>query len=246
MEPAYRPIVTVQGEVLHRDTHTGTLWPTDLLLCDVGAETPEGWACDVTRTWPTAGRFSTSQRAMYEVVLAAQIASIQAVRPGIRFRDVHAVAARHLLEGLVDLGVLRGNVDSLEERGAHTLFFVHGVGHLLGLDVHDMEDLGEDQVGYGDALRSSQFGLKSLRLVRPLEAGFVVTVEPGIYFIPELIDRWRAEGRFRDFIAWDRLEAYRGFGGLRNEEDFVITPEGARRLGKPKPRSIAEIEALRA
>ena len=177
---AYGSIVSVHGEVLHNHAHDGVCQDGDLLLADVGAETPGGWAGDVTRTWPVNGRFSPTQRDVYEIVLAAEKDAIAKVRVGVRYRDVHLCAATTLTQGLVDLGILRGSVDSLVERGVHALFFPHGVGHIIGLDVHDMEDLG-DRAGYPPGReRSPQFGLGHLRLDRDLEAGMAVTIRAGL------------------------------------------------------------------
>ena len=185
---SYEPIVTVRGEVLHNEEHTNLVSPGDLVLADVGAETPEGWAGDVTRVWPASGRFSTTQAELYDVVLEAQQAAIALVRPQVRYRTIHETAARRTLEGLVELGILRGSIDGLFERGAHTLFFPHGVGHLLGLDVHDMEDLG-DAAGYAPGrVRSSRFGDRYLRLDRDLVPGMAVTIEPGFYQVPGILE----------------------------------------------------------
>ena len=238
-------ILSRDGQTLHNHRHDNRLAEGDIVLCDFAAETSLHYAADLSSSFPVAAAFTERQREIYSVSLRAHEAAIAKLAPGLPFIDAHRAACRAIAAGLGQLGLMKGDPDDAVAAGAHALFFPCGTGHMMGLDAHDMEDLGEDYVGYDGAARSQEFGLKSLRLVRPLEAGFVVTVEPGIYFIPELIDRWRAEGRFRDFIAWDRVEAYRGFGGMRNEEDFLITSTGARRLGKPKPLSIAEVEALR-
>jgi Xaa-Pro aminopeptidase len=244
MEPAYSPILTVHGEILHNETHANTLWPTDLVLADVGAETPEGWASDVTRTWPTTGRFSASQRAMYEVVLEAQKAAIEAVRPGVRFRDVHEIASRRLLEGLIDLRILRGNLDALHERGAHTLFFFHGIGHLIGLDVHDLEDLG-DRAGYAPGrVRSSRFGDAYLRLDRDLSPGMAVTIEPGLYQVPAILEDQERLALFADVLCRDKLAAFADVRGIRIEDDVLVTPKGHRVLTEGIPKSIEEIESI--
>ena len=161
------------------------------------------------------------------------------------FKDVHLLACRTIVEGMKQLGFMQGDPDEAVTQGAHALFFPCGTGHMMGLDVHDMENLGEVYVGYAGKEKSTQFGLKSLRLARPLEPGFVMTIEPGIYFIPELIDQWRSQGKFTDFINYDKVETYKDFGGLRNEEDFLITEEGYRLLGKPVPKTIEDVEALR-
>jgi Xaa-Pro aminopeptidase len=204
------------------------------------------YAGDMTRTFPVGKRFTTLQREIYDVVLGAQVAAVAALRPGVLFRDVHALAARKLMEGLNALGVTRGDPGAAVEAGAHTIVFQCGLGHMMGLDVHDMEDLGEEYVGYTEDLKKgTAFGWKSLRLGRALEPGFVVTIEPGLYFIPELMDQYRAEGKYLDFINYERLEAMRGFGGIRIEEDLLITEDGSRLLGKPLAKTADDIEALR-
>ena len=239
---AFQPIVTVRGEVLHNESYANTLSAADMLLIDSGAESQGCYASDVTRTFPVNGHFEPQQRDIYEVVLAAQLAAITTASPEVTNRDVHLMAARTVASGLTDVGLMRGDPDGAVEAGAHALFFPHGIGHMLGLDVHDMEDLG-DEVGYpaGES-RSSQFGLNALRLARRLEPGFVITVEPGIYFIPALIDRWRAEGRHADFIRYDKVQAFRGFGGVRIEDDILITQSGSRVLGPGIPKSVDEVE----
>jgi len=239
---AFPPIVTVRGEVLHNESYVNTLDAGDMLLIDSGAESHAFYASDITRTIPVNGRFEPDQRDIYEVVLAAQLAAISVASPQVTNREVHLTAARAIASGLTDMGLMRGNVEDAVEAGAHALFFPHGIGHMMGLDVHDMEDLG-DRVGYPDGeRRSSQFGLNALRLARRLEPGFVITIEPGIYFIPALIDRWRTEGRHADFIRFDRLRAFRNFGGVRIEDDILITETGARILGPIIPKSIEDVE----
>jgi len=241
-QQAFSPIVTVRGEVLHNPFLDGRLAAGDLLLVDSGAESPHFYASDITRTIPVSGRFTTRQREIYEIVLAANEAVIAAAGPGITNRDLHLLAARTVASGLRDLGLMVGAVDDAVAAGAHALFFPHGIGHMLGLDPHDMEDLG-DIVGYppGEE-RSSQFGLAYLRLARRLEPGFVITVEPGIYFIPALIERWRTDGLHREFIAYDRLEAYQGFGGIRIEDNVLITGSGRRVLGPHIAKTVTEVE----
>lgn len=243
---AFSPIVTVHGEVLHNVTYENTLADGDLLLVDSGAEAPSGYASDITRTMPVSGRYDSRQRDIYEVVLAANEAAIDAAAPGVTNRELHLLAARTVVSGLKDLGLMQGDVDAAVEAGAHAMFFVHGLGHMMGLDVHDMEDLG-DVVGYepGEE-RSSQFGLAYLRLARPLESGFVITVEPGIYFIPALIDRWQADGLHREFICYDRVDDYRTFGGIRIEDDVLVTDTGCRVLGPMIPKSVADVETAMA
>lgn len=243
-ECAYGSIVTVHGEVLHNTHYEGTLADGDLLLADAGAE-HQGWASDVTRTWPVNGKFSATQRAMYEVVLAANVAAIDRVRPGVRYRDVHLTAARVLTQGLVELGILRGDVDGLVERGAHAVLFPHGVGHLLGLDVHDMEDLG-DRAGYAPGrTRSGQFGLGYLRLDRDLLPGMVVTIEPGLYRIDalladaEIAGPWLADGT----LSLDALARFADTRGIRIEDDVLCTPTDPKVLTAAIPKTVAAVEA---
>lgn len=242
-QQAFNPIVTVSGEVLHNTTYANTLANGDLLLVDSGSESSRFYASDITRTMPVSGHFSGLQRDVYEVVLAANMNGIAAASPERTNRELHILAARTIVSGLKDIGLMQGDVDEAVEAGAHALFFPHGLGHMLGIDVHDMEDLG-DVVGYEQGEeRSSQFGLAYLRLARKLEPGFVITIEPGIYFIPALIDRWQADGMHQDFIRYDRLGAYRDFGGIRIEDDVLITPDGSRVLGPPIPKSVDDVEA---
>jgi Xaa-Pro aminopeptidase len=242
---AFAVIFSVRGEVLHNHAHTNRLAAGQMAVHDSGAESPFGYAGDVTRTLPVGGRFDPVQRALYEAVLAAQAHAIEAIRPGVPYRDVHLLAARVLAEGLAGLGCLRGDLDEAVAAGAHALFFPHGLGHMLGLDVHDMESLGEDRVGYdANVRRSPQFGLRSLRLGRALEPGFVLTVEPGLYFIPGLIDLWKAGRRCAGFIDYEAVERLRHAGGIRIEDNVVVTATGCRVLGPPIPRAPAEVEAL--
>lgn len=242
---SFTVIATIHGETLHNHYHGNRLEPGRLFLLDCGAESVSRYAGDLTSTFPVDRTFTPRQKEIYDVVLASQGAAVEALAPGVNFRDVHLLACRTLAEGLTGLGLMKGDVEAAVEAGAHAMFLPSGLGHMMGLDVHDMEDLGELWVGYEGKPRSTQFGLKSLRLARPLQPGFVFTVEPGVYFIPELIDRWKAEGRFREFLDYDRLEQYRDFGGIRFEENFAMGADGARRLGKKRPRTTEEVEALR-
>ena len=243
---SFPTILTVNGQVLHNHYGPTIMREGRIAICDSGAENAMHYAGDMTRTFPVGKRFTTLQRELYDVVLSAQEAAVDALRPGVLFRDVHALAARKLMEGLNALGVTKGDPADAVEAGAHTVVFQCGLGHMMGLDVHDMEDLGEEYVGYTETQKkSTAFGWKSLRLGRALEAGFVVTIEPGLYFIPELMDQYRAEGKYLDFINYDRLEALRGFGGIRIEEDLLITADGSRLLGKPLAKTTDDIEALR-
>ncbi len=241
---AFAPIVTPQGEVLHAGVAAEPLKADDLLVVDVGAESPRGYASDITRTLPVGGRFDRRQRDVYEIVLKAQKTAIAAMAPGVRFRDVHLAAAKIICQGLTEIGIMRGDAEEAVAEGAYALFFPHGLGHMLGLDVHDMEALGEDLVGYDDETRrSEQFGLASLRLGRRLESGFVVTVEPGIYFNRGLIEQWGEAQRAAEFIDYAELSAFDGFGGIRIEDDVLVTDTAARVLGPTIPKSAATVEA---
>lgn len=241
---SFAPIVTPHGDILHGGLHPDPLQDGDLLVVDVGAESPEGYASDITRTLPVVGRFDSRQRELYTIVLEAQRTAIDAIAPGKRFLDIHREAATIICRGLKELGLMRGDVDEAVAEGAHALFFPHGLGHMLGLDAHDMEALGEDAVGYDeDVRRSEQFGLAALRLGRCLAPGFVVTVEPGIYFNAALIGQWRRERRAEAFIDYDRLTAFEGLGGIRIEDDVLVTAANARILGPTIPKSVANLEA---
>jgi Xaa-Pro aminopeptidase len=241
-EQAYPPIATVRGEVLHNHSYDGILADGQLLLNDSGAESPRYYASDITRTFPVSGRFTAQQAEVYQIVLRMQLATIGMIRPGISYRDVHLSSCRILAEGLRAMGLMQGNPSDAVDAGAHALFFPHGIGHMLGLDVHDMEDLG-DVVGYvRKEKRSGQFGLNFLRLSRPLEPGFVLTVEPGIYFIPALIERWQKEQLHKEFINYEKVNAFLGFGGIRIEDNVMVTPAGAHVLGPAIPKTIPEVE----
>lgn len=244
--PAFIPVVTVRGEVLHNHSCDNLLEDGQILLNDSGLESRLGYASDITRSYPVNGRFSTSQAEVYNIVLRAQLAGIEGIRPQVDFGDLHYHAARIIADGLRQIGLMQGNSDDAAAAGAHALFFPHGLGHMLGLDVHDMEDLG-DIVGYKKGTtRSPQFGTNFLRLCRSLEEGYVVTVEPGIYFIPALIDRWQQEQRHSEFINYDRLASFRSFGGIRIEDNVVVTKSGGRVLGPGIPKSVADVEEAMA
>jgi Xaa-Pro aminopeptidase len=238
-------IATIHGETLHNHVHTNTLSEGDLFLLDCGAETALGYAGDLSSTFPVSPRFSERQRTIYDLQLVAQNVAVDTLAPGVPYRDVHLAASRVIFDGLKDLGVFKGDTDDALEAGAHAMVLPCGTGHMMGLDVHDMENLGEVYVGYAGKPKSTQFGLKSLRLARELEPGFVLTVEPGIYFIPQLMDLWREQNHCAEFIDFDELDKWRDFGGVRNEEDFLITADGARRLGPHKAQTVEEIETLR-
>jgi Xaa-Pro aminopeptidase len=240
-------ILSKRGETLHNHFHGNVLQNGDLLLVDAGAESVSFYASDITRTCPIGGKFSQKQREIYETVLAANMSAIEMSRPGVFYRDVHLNAARVIAEGLKSIGLMKGNTEDAVTNGAHALFFPHGLGHMMGLDVHDMENIGEKYVGYDETVsRSTQFGIAYLRMAKKLKPGYVVTDEPGIYFIPALIDQWRAENKFTEFINYDLLESYKDFGGIRIEDDLLITGTGCRVLGKQIPKTVAEVEAITA
>mgnify|MGYP003603273429 CR=1 FL=1 len=241
---SFSPIVSRCGEVLHNPNYNGTLQRGDLLLVDFGAENREGWAGDLTRTFPVRSNFTPRQAEIYEVVLRAQKAAIKLCRPGQEYREVHRAACLALTEGLVQLELMRGDPAELVERGAHALFFPHGIGHLLGLDVHDMEDLG-DRAGYAPGrTRSQQFGMNFLRLDRILEADMAVTVEPGFYWIPQLLENPERLEPFRDCVNWQVVEAYREVRGLRIEDDLLIEESGPRLLSAALPKELQELEIV--
>lgn len=238
-------ICSVRGETLHNHHHDNILRKGDLLLVDAGSESPMHYATDHTRTTPVGGKFSDRQKEIYQIVLDANNTAREAVRPGVFYRDVHLLAARTIVQGLKQAGLMKGDVDEAVAAGAHALFFPHGLGHMLGLDVHDMEDYNDTLVGYDHEItRSTEFGLKSLRLGRRLHEGFVITNEPGIYFIPALIDAWKSEKKHLAFIEYERLEKYKDFGGIRLEDDLLVTSTGSRILGQRIPISIDEVEAI--
>ena len=243
---SYPIILSKDGHVLHNHYHGNLLREGQLVLGDFGAENLNFYAGDITRTVPVSKSFTERQKDIYNLVLKAETECIGMLRPGLTYLEVHLEAARILANGLKDLGLMKGDVDEAVQLGAHALFFPHGLGHMIGLDVHDMEDLGEDYVGYSDQVkRSNIFGTAYLRLGRHLEPGFVLTVEPGIYFIPELAALWEAEKKFTDFINYEKLDEWMGFGGIRIEDNVLITEDGHRILGKPIPKTVEDVEALR-
>lgn len=246
MTTSYNSIVTVRGEVLHNESYQNSLNPNDLLLADVGAESPMGWAADVTRTWSVSGKFSSTQRDIYDVVLAAHDACIDKIRPGVEYEDIHLCACMVIAEGLVNLGILQGNPEDLVNTDAHALFFPHGIGHLLGLDVHDMEDLG-DLAGYElGRQRSDRFGLGYLRLNRPLRAGMVVTIEPGFYQLPAIVNNSQNRENFKQIVDWERLSQFSDVRGIRIEDDVLVTDNGSEVLTAALPTSADAVEQLTA
>jgi len=244
---AFPIILTINGQILHNHEHGHRLERGKLLVMDAGVESKEHYASDITRTLPVGWKFTLKQRDIYEIVLQAQETAIAAIKPGVPFKDVHLQACRVIASGLKDAGLMKGEVEEAIAAGAHALFFPHGLGHMLGLDVHDMEGLGEKYVGYDESFqRSEQFGLAYLRLARKLEPGFVVTVEPGIYFIPALMAKWKKEKKHTAFINYEKVMDYVNFGGVRIEDDVLVTPQGHRVLGQRIPKSIEEIESFRS
>ena len=242
---AFPTIFTIRGQTLHQHTYGNRMKAGDIAVNDSGAELPLHYASDITRTIPVSGRFSQRQKDIYSVVLDAQQKAIDMIRPGVEFRDIHRHACLTLTAGLKDLNLVKGDIQEAVQAGAHTLFFPCGLGHTLGLDVHDMEALGEDYVGYTDTIkRNPEFGWRWLRLAKALEPRYVVTVEPGVYFIPELIDRWKAEQKCSTYINYNMIDKYRDFGGIRIEDDVVVTESGHRVLGKPIPKLVEEVETI--
>ena len=242
---SFPPIFSVDGETLHNHYHGNQVKAGDILINDSGAESELHYASDITRTVSVSGKFTSRQKDIYQIVLNANKKGIKASRPGVKNKDVHLQAAHEIALGLKDLGLMKGDIDQAVQEGAHALFFPHGLGHMLGLDVHDMEALGEKYVGYDEETqRSDQFGLSALRLGKKLEPGFVVTIEPGIYFIPELIDRWKEDGKHEAFINYQKAEEYKDFGGIRIEDDILITEKDQRVLGMPIPKEVDEVERI--
>ncbi len=239
-------ILTKRGETLHNHYHGNKLAEGDLMLTDAGFESELGYATDHTRTSSVGGKFTQKQKEIYQIVLDANNKATSMVKPGVSYREMHFVAAKVIAQGLTDLGIMKGNVDEAVRAGAHAMFFPHGLGHMMGLDVHDMEGLGETLVGYdNETKRSEQFGTAYLRMGRKLKPGFVITNEPGIYFIPALIDKWYNEKINTQFIDFNKVNQYRDFGGIRLEDDILVTQNGGRNLGKQRiPIEIADVEAM--
>ena len=245
-EISFPIIATINGQTLHNHYHGNVLKSGDLFLLDAGAEVESHYAGDLSSTFPVDASFTAQQKLIYEMSLEAHFAAIDALALHAPFRNAHLAACRSITENMKSLGLLKGNTDDIISNGVHALFLPCGTGHMMGLDVHDMENLGEVWVGYDGEPKSTQFGMKSLRFAKPLQAGHVFTIEPGIYFIPELMDKWQAEGHFNDFVNWNEVQKFRNFGGIRNEEDYMMTENGAQRLGtKLKPKTVEEVEAIR-
>ncbi len=229
---SFPTILTQHGETLHNHLHDKVIEPGKLMVIDAGAENNMHYASDFTRTYPTSGKFTKKQRDIYQIVCDCNELAFKMTKPGITYQDIHLAVAKLMLEDLRSLDIVRGNLDNMVAEGIAGLFQPHGLGHNMGLDVHDMEDLGENLVGYDpDQKRSSQLGLGSLRMARRLVPGHVITDEPGIYFIPALIEKWKAEKRDKGFVNYSRLESYYDFGGIRLEDDVLVTADGARRTG---------------
>ena len=238
-------ILSVNGQTLHNHGHHNVLKEGRMMVCDAGAETEHYYASDFTRTTPVGGKFNQRQREIYEIVLKANMEVAAQTRPYMPYMVMHTLACRNLIEGLKGVGLMKGDTEEALMAGAHYLFMPHGLGHMLGMDVHDMEGLGETYVGYDEITpRSKQEGFSCLRCGKTLKPGFVVTDEPGIYFIPTLIDLWKAQGKHKDFINYDKLETYKDFGGIRIEDDLLITEDGCRILGRPIPKTVEEVEDM--
>lgn len=237
-------ILTTHGEILHGHDHSLKIKKGRMIVSDAGCENPMGYCSDITRSVPVGGKFDDRQRAIYQAVLDAQLLVFDLCKPDVKYSNIHKAAVEKLGEGLKALGLMKGNIHEAVEQGAMGMFMPHGLGHMMGLDVHDMENYGENYVGYDKKnIRSTQFGLASLRLGRELKEGFVITDEPGCYFVPALIDMWKAEKKCKDFINYTEVEKFKDFGGIRIEDDVLITAKGCRLLGKPIPKTIKEVEA---
>ena len=243
--PAFPIILSINGQTLHNHSHNNILKEGRMVVTDCGAESNMHYASDITRTTPVGGKFSDRQRDSYEVVLKANTESIDTANPGKANLELHLKSCKIIASGMKELGLMKGDIDEAVAAGAHALFYPHGLGHMMGLDVHDMEGLGENYVGYNDEVkRNTQFGLAFLRFALPYKPGHVFTVEPGCYFIPELIDKWKSEGRFKEFINYEKISAYKDIGGIRIEDNLLITEKGHKLLGKPIPKTVSEIESI--
>lgn len=245
---SFATIYTQNGEIMHGAPRWDELQDGRLVLCDAGAENRNNYCSDNTRTYPVNGKFTQRQLDIYSIVEACHDYVLNVAKPGVRYKDVHLAVCRLMAGKLKELGLMKGDVDEAVNAGAHAMFLPHGLGHMMGMDVHDMEGLGQIYVGFDEETRpSTQFGTNALRMGRRLEEGFVVTDEPGIYFIPDLIDDWRAKGLHTDFINYDVLETYKDFGGIRIEDDVLITADSCRFLGKERipyhPKDVEEFMA---
>lgn len=243
--PSFHTICTINGEILHNHSQNNILKNGDLLLLDCGAKSESGYCGDMTSVFPISGTFTKEQTTFYNILIKMFETAEKEIKPYITYKEVHLKVSKILLEELKKLNLVKGEINDLIENGIYGLFMPHGLGHMLGLDVHDMENLGEDLVGYDETCqRSNLMGLKSLRLAKKLEPGFVFTIEPGIYFIPELIKKWKSENKFIEYLNYNEIEKLSGKIGMRYEGNYVITENGSKRLGEPMPRTINEIETL--
>ena len=244
--PSFTTILSQNGETLHNHSHHQIITPGRLLVVDAGAESNTHYASDFTRTYPCSGKFTTKQREIYDIVQQANDFAYSLTKPGTTYWDVHYATAGFLLEGLKALDLVRGDVAEMLPLGISGLFMPHGLGHNMGMDVHDMEDLGENYVGYAeDQKRHPLLGLGNLRMARRLEPGHVITDEPGLYFIPALIEQWKREGTDKGFVNYEKLAQYYDFGGIRLEDDILVTADGSRRLGSQRlPILSSEIEEV--
>lgn len=243
---SFTPILTINGQTLHNHNYNNKLKEGDLLLFDGGIEHSSGYAGDMTRTIPVSASFTDKQKDIYNIVKKAHDVAVNESKAGVYYKDVHLLSCLEIAKGLTELGLMKGDPEEAVEEGAHAMFFPHGLGHMIGLDVHDMENLGENFVGYDQTIkRSQEFGLKSLRLARPLKTGNAITIEPGIYMIPQLMEKWKAEKKCIDFLNFDKIEDYKSFGGIRIENDYVVNDNGVDLLGEPLVYDAASIEALK-
>lgn len=242
---SFHTICTTNGQILHNHSHGNIFKEGDLVLLDCGARLENGYCGDMTTVFPVSGKFDSRQKDMYSLLIEMFNKAEEYAKPGVTNKSVHLEVCKVLANGMVKRGLMKGDVEEIVKAGAHALFFPHGLGHMIGLDVHDMENFGEDNVGYDNIVkRETQFGLKSLRMGKELIPGHVLTIEPGIYFIPELIERWRKERKFEEFINYEEVKKYLNFGGMRYEGDFLITENGNRRLGEKMPKYFDEIENI--
>lgn len=239
-------ILSQNGETLHNHDHSQILQKGRMMLTDAGAENNMNYCSDFTRTVPVDGKFDSRQKEVYNIVVACNQKALELSRPGVTYLSVHLEVCKVLAQGLKNLGLMKGDVEAAVAAGAHALFMPHGLGHMMGLDVHDMEDLGQINVGYDEEIRPvNQFGTSSLRMGRRLQPGFVVTDEPGCYFIPALIDQWKQQGLYKDFLVYDKIETFKDFGGIRLEDDVLITEDGCRVLGDRRtPITVEEVEKI--
>lgn len=243
---SFPTILSQRGETLHTHSHDGILKAGNMMLVDAGAESNTHYASDNTRTIPVNHKFTDRQKQIYNIVLQANNSARELAKPGKKYLEIHLAISKIIAEGLKEMGLMKGDMDEAVAKGAHALFFPHGLGHMLGLDVHDMENYGQIYVGYDDKTRPiNQFGTGALRLGRELEKGFVITDEPGIYFIPELINQWRSTRKFENFINYAEVEKFIGFGGIRLEDDLLITENEAHIIGKRIPITPEEIFSIK-